>query len=110
MRPVWSLILFGFETTMLKLHLNTLQNSVDQFIVHESNITFQNTPKSLYLRRAIQTREFSTSILSKLNVLETFSSNSCRNARCIKRHQRARTVDLTSKDTEYERPRIGFAW
>ena len=47
---VFDCFLFYNEFTLLELRLQELWNSVDYFVIGESNITFQNNPKSFYLK------------------------------------------------------------
>ena len=92
LRSVWSLILFGFEMSMLKLHMSTLYSVVDGFIIHESNVTLQNTYKPLYLKRAIENNEIPTNILSKIHMVSSVPSHSCLKSRCIENYQRKKLM------------------
>ena len=66
-RRIWSLIVFGFELNMLKLHMKTIDPYVHEFIVAESTLRFQtNKRKPALLSQNIQ--EFSPSIQRKTSI------------------------------------------
>jgi hypothetical protein len=53
-RRVWDMIVFGFELDMLRLHMLTLDASVDGFLVSEATVCFQTrTTKPALLTEAI---------------------------------------------------------
>ena len=74
-RRVWSMITFGYELTMLKLHMRVLQPVVSGFFVAESTSTFANINtrhlepnKPALLSEAIANNSFPTDLAAMTHV------------------------------------------
>ena len=65
-RKVWSAIVFGFELEMLRLHLATLADAVDGFLVTEADTCFQTAKsKPLVLTDAISQNALPAAVAAK---------------------------------------------
>ena len=66
---VWSMITFGFELQMLLLHMRTLADVVDGFIVSESLHSFQTRHKKpLVLTEALRNGSIPAALAGKTSV------------------------------------------
>ena len=65
-RKVWSAIVFGFELEMLRLHLATLSDAVDGFLVTEADTCFQTAKtKPLVLTDALSQNALPSAVAAK---------------------------------------------
>ena len=65
-RKVWSAIVFGFELEMLRLHLATLADAVDGFLVTEADTCFQTAKtKPLVLTDALSQNALPSAVAAK---------------------------------------------
>ena len=65
-RKVWSAIVFGFELEMLRLHLATLADAVDGFLVTEADTCFQTAKsKPLVLTDALSQNALPAAVAAK---------------------------------------------
>ena len=70
-RKVWSAIVFGFELEMLRLHLATLSDAVDGFLVTEADTCFQTAKtKPLVLTDALSQNALPSAVAAKTFVRE----------------------------------------
>lgn len=106
-RRISSLIVFGFELNMLKLHMKTIDPYVHEFIVAESTLRFQtNKTKAALLSQNIQ--DFSPSIQAKTSISVTRTLLNCpRNlkgfsTRCFQQQQRYETLKLFLERSSYD--------
>jgi len=103
---IFSLIVFGFELDMLRLHMNTLQPVVHKFLVSESTLRFQtNSKKDAILSDNIHNFPKSIQEMTYIKIINTLQDCPLTitrfSSRCFQQIQRFETLNMFLSHSEF---------